>query len=135
LATVSIARFLPSIGISISYWPAAPCLPDTPLIFCICSWVFGWLLSTAPDTVTALVRILGLAPCGLSAHKVAMSESHHRSCQCGAIYQRTESMALGRQISSFECSVCGSTLENWNTTWVPAYRLIVGPVRMPGEIE
>jgi hypothetical protein len=44
-------------------------------------------------------------------------------------------MAAGRQISSFECSVCGSTLENWNTTWVPAYRLIAGPVKIPGEIE
>jgi len=58
-----------------------------------------------------------------------MSESHHRSCQCGAVYNRTESMAPGRQISSFECSVCSVTMESWNTTWVPTYRLVAGPVR------
>jgi hypothetical protein len=36
-------------------------------------------------------------------------------------------MAPGRQISSFECSACGTTLETWNTAWAPTYRLIVGP--------
>jgi phage baseplate assembly protein gpV len=25
------------------------------------------------------------------------------------------------------------TMENWNTDWVPAYRLIAGPVRTPAE--
>jgi hypothetical protein len=58
-----------------------------------------------------------------------MPESHHRSCQCGAVYSRTESMAPGRQIDSFECSVCHTTLETWNTAWVPTYRLIAEPVR------
>ena len=62
-----------------------------------------------------------------------MLESHHRSCQCGAVYNRTESMAPGRQIASFECAVCGVTMESWNSTWVPTYRLIVGPVRHPGR--
>ena len=38
-------------------------------------------------------------------------------------------MAPGRQIASFECSVCGTTIETWNTTSVPTYRLIAGPVR------
>jgi hypothetical protein len=38
-------------------------------------------------------------------------------------------MAPGRQISSFECSVCSVTMESWNTTWVPTYRLVAGPVR------
>jgi hypothetical protein len=59
-----------------------------------------------------------------------MSDSGHRSCKCGAVYARSEAMAPGRQISSFQCSVCGVTMEHWNTTWVPAYRLIAGPVRM-----
>ena len=57
-----------------------------------------------------------------------MSESGHRSCKRGAVYRRTESMAPARQIDSYECAVCGSTLESWNTAWVPAFRLITGPV-------
>jgi hypothetical protein len=61
-------------------------------------------------------------------------DSHHRSCHCcGAVYSRTEAMASGRQISSFECAVCNTTLESWNTAWVPTFRLIAGPVRPPTE--
>jgi hypothetical protein len=37
-------------------------------------------------------------------------------------------MAPSRQIASFECAVCGTTMESWNTAWVPAYRLVAGPV-------
>jgi len=62
-----------------------------------------------------------------------MTESFHRACKCGAIYRRTESMADGREIDSFECAVCGETIESWNTAWVPTYRLVAGPVRMPEE--
>jgi hypothetical protein len=29
-----------------------------------------------------------------------------------------------REISSFECAVCGKTIENWNSAWVPRYRFI-----------
>jgi predicted SprT family Zn-dependent metalloprotease len=64
---------------------------------------------------------------------LAMSESNNRSCKCGAIYRRTESMAPERQISSYECAMCGSTLESWNTAWAPSFRLIAGPVRMPAD--
>src|ERR1700688_5253223 len=60
-----------------------------------------------------------------------MPESHHRSCKCGAVYSRSEAMAPARQINSFECSVCGVTMEHWNTAWVPSYRLIAGPVSNP----
>jgi hypothetical protein len=56
-----------------------------------------------------------------------MPDSHYRTCHCGAIYTRTEAMAPGRQIASFECSVCGATMESWNTAWVPTYRLIADP--------
>jgi hypothetical protein len=59
-----------------------------------------------------------------------MSESHHRSCQCGAVYSRSEGMAPAREISSFECAVCDATLETWNTARVPIYRFLAGPVRM-----
>jgi hypothetical protein len=44
-------------------------------------------------------------------------------------------MAPVREIASFECSVCGSTLENWNSAWVPTYRLIVGPIGKPCEFD
>ena len=46
----------------------------------------------------------------------------------GAVYRRTELTALARQIASYECAVCGSTLESWNTAWIPAFRLITGQV-------
>jgi hypothetical protein len=54
---------------------------------------------------------------------------HHQKCKCGAVYSRTQSMAPKREVNSFECSVCGETMESWNTAWVPTYRLIVGPIR------
>ena len=37
-------------------------------------------------------------------------------------------MAKAREIDSFQCDICGVTLESWNTAWVPSYRLIAGPV-------
>jgi hypothetical protein len=51
-------------------------------------------------------------------------DDHHRKCHCGAIYRRSHAMAASREMSSFECSLCGTTLESWNTTWVPNYRLV-----------
>jgi hypothetical protein len=36
-------------------------------------------------------------------------------------------MAPSREIDSFECTVCGVTLETWDTAWVPSYRLISAP--------
>jgi hypothetical protein len=57
-----------------------------------------------------------------------MSESSgHRSCKCGAVYDRSEHIAEAREISSFECAVCGATIENWNSAWVPRYRFIACP--------
>ncbi len=60
-----------------------------------------------------------------------MEETRHRACICGAVYNRAESMAPERQISSFECLVCDQTMESWNTARVPSYRLIAGPVKPP----
>jgi stage III sporulation protein SpoIIIAA len=39
----------------------------------------------------------------------------HRTCKCGAVYERSEHIAEEREISSFECAVCGATIENWNS--------------------
>lgn len=54
-----------------------------------------------------------------------------RQCRCGAIYHRTEAMAASREIDSFECVACGTTLETWATAWVPTYRLISAPAVQP----
>jgi hypothetical protein len=43
----------------------------------------------------------------------------NRTCNCGAVYHRTESLAATREINSFECAICGATMESWNTAWVP----------------
>jgi hypothetical protein len=59
---------------------------------------------------------------------LGMSESSgYRSCKCGAVYDRSEHMVEAREISSFECAVCGKTIENWNTAWVPRFRFIACP--------
>jgi hypothetical protein len=60
-----------------------------------------------------------------------MIESTNRTCQCGAVYARTEAMAEGREINSFQCSVCDVTLESWNSAWVPSYQFVMGPIRPP----
>jgi hypothetical protein len=57
----------------------------------------------------------------------------NRTCECGAIYRRTESPAPAREIDSFECVICGATMESWNSAWVPTYRLIAGPIRKPEQ--
>jgi hypothetical protein len=59
-----------------------------------------------------------------------MTDSHHRKCECGAVYARSEHMVASREISSFECKVCDRTLEHWNSAWVPTYRLLMGPIRL-----
>jgi hypothetical protein len=86
------------------------------------------MIEPARPRCSASIDLSLSAPCG-------MTESHQRSCKCGAVYGRTESMAPSRQISSFECSVCDATLEIWNTAWVPTFRLIAGPVRDPEPME
>jgi stage III sporulation protein SpoIIIAA len=61
-----------------------------------------------------------------------MSESSgHRSCKCGAVYDRSEHIEEAREISSFECVVCGETIENWNSAWVPRYQFIACPATTP----
>jgi hypothetical protein len=56
-----------------------------------------------------------------------MADSTQRTCECGAVYTRSESMAQTRELNSFECAVCDRTIESWNSAWVPTYRLISGP--------
>ena len=42
---------------------------------------------------------------------------------------QNEYQPAAREISSFECAVCGKTVENWNSAWVPRYRFIACPAR------
>lgn len=62
-----------------------------------------------------------------SRHGVTMALGN-RTCECGAVYRRTEAVIAAREIDSFECVVCGVTLESWNSSYVPTYRLVIGPV-------
>jgi hypothetical protein len=64
---------------------------------------------------------------------LGQSEAGHRSCKCGAVYDRSEHIAEAREISSFECAVCGETIENWNSAWVPRYRFIACPAKTPDD--
>lgn len=91
-------------------------------------------------------RLAGLAPRSKSARLdaafavlgsaaklayVFRMTDQHRTCQCGAVYSRTHSMAPSREVNSFECSACGKTMESWDSAWVPNYRMIVGPIVQP----
>jgi hypothetical protein len=82
----------------------------------------------------ALARgsLIPIAKCphSISAHYVRMAI---RTCQCGAVYDRTETVVSQREIESFECKFCGTTLESWHSALVPRYRFLSGPVRPPRE--
>jgi len=62
-----------------------------------------------------------------------MMTGGNRSCACGAVYRRTESLAATREIDSFECTICGTTMESWNTAWVPSFQLVIEPIRKPDQ--
>src|ERR1700747_2459662 len=103
-----------------------------------CSCCSPWcaILARREDAVARVRRNHELAAALLTG-KVAiggaykgMSESCHRSCKCGAVYDRCEQSVESREISRFECAVCGKTIESWNSAWVPRYRFIACPVRM-----
>jgi hypothetical protein len=60
---------------------------------------------------------------------LVMVSENHRTCECGAVYARTEAMAETREINSFQCKVCDRTMESWNSAWIPTFRFLAGPVR------
>jgi hypothetical protein len=62
-----------------------------------------------------------------------MAETNHRSCECGAVYSRIEAMAPSRQIASFECLLCGSTLETLEHGMDAIFSAGPGPVRISGR--
>ena len=44
-------------------------------------------------------------------------------CTCGAIWERTEVQTEARDSDDFQCT-CGRTLETWNRSRVPQFRLL-----------
>jgi hypothetical protein len=100
----------------------------------------GRSCALAPIGLSILMVGLIVAPrwlekAGFEAHAGGMAESNRRSCYCRAVYHRTQIISVLCEISSFECELCGATLESWNSSWVPRYRLIAGPVRMPNDSQ
>jgi hypothetical protein len=47
-------------------------------------------------------------------------------CTCGAIWERTEVETMARDRDDFQCT-CGRTLETWNRSRVPQFRLLKAP--------
>jgi hypothetical protein len=82
------------------------------------------------DFISLIVAAFLTGKVAIGCAYTGMSEfplGHHRSCKCGAVYDRSEHIEEAREISSFECAVCGKTIENWNSAWVPRYRFIACP--------
>jgi len=49
------------------------------------------------------------------------------TCECGAVYERTEQKVIFRDKDSVNCQECGRELESWNGSRIPVYRLIRRP--------
>lgn len=81
--------------------------------------------------VTDQSNATGRTVLALELKPLDLPEVQHRSCACGALYERSEARAPERQVAAFECRLCGMTLESWNSTSIPTYRLLAGPIRMP----
>jgi hypothetical protein len=47
-------------------------------------------------------------------------------CTCGAVWERTEVETMARDRDDFQC-MCGRTLETWNRSRVPRFRLLKAP--------
>ena len=48
------------------------------------------------------------------------------TCECGAVYERTETKIIFRDKDREECE-CGRVLERWNGSVIPHFRLISKP--------
>jgi len=43
------------------------------------------------------------------------------NCACGAVYERTKPKVMFSDQASFECSVCGKTIEEWSSSRYPTF--------------
>jgi hypothetical protein len=48
------------------------------------------------------------------------------SCNCGANFERTEAIALVREVGCFGCYNCGVELASWNSARHPVFRVLQG---------
>ncbi len=49
------------------------------------------------------------------------------TCQCGAIYERTEDKVIFRDKDRFACVACGKELESWSGSRIPVFKLVKRP--------
>jgi hypothetical protein len=49
------------------------------------------------------------------------------TCQCGAIYERTEEKVSFRDSDRFACRICGHELESWSGFRIPIFKLVKRP--------
>jgi predicted SprT family Zn-dependent metalloprotease len=49
------------------------------------------------------------------------------TCQCGAVYDRTERSVMMRDKDRYQCDVCGVTLESWNGGCIINFKLLKRP--------
>lgn len=49
------------------------------------------------------------------------------TCECGAVYERTEIKIIFRDKDSQDCGNCGIQLERWNGSRLPMFTLISKP--------
>lgn len=55
------------------------------------------------------------------------------TCQCGAVYERTEAEVLIRGTGQHFCVVCDEVLETWDGYVIPDFRLVRPPSPSIGE--
>jgi hypothetical protein len=53
------------------------------------------------------------------------------TCECGAVYERTEWKSAYRDNDHFNCQACGQEIESWNGSRIPSFRLVSRPVEPP----
>ena len=49
------------------------------------------------------------------------------TCNCGAIYERTEEKLTFRDKDLFQCLCCGNTIESWSGSRIPRFLLTKEP--------
>ncbi|MBB4041628.1 hypothetical protein GGR34_003306 [Microvirga flocculans] len=57
------------------------------------------------------------------------------TCECGAVYEVTETKVPFRDRDNFNCDRCGEEVERWNGSTIPSFRLIAGPPEKSGDAE
>jgi hypothetical protein len=59
--------------------------------------------------------------------------THHVTCHCGAIYERSETRIVFRVSDDFVCQECDEVLESWSGSRIPVFRLIARTAAALGD--